>query len=44
MNSKPTRFKLAKANVVTYTHSILAVTTLRSKGWIVVHSNFGELI
>ncbi len=39
-----TRFKLKKGNVVTYTRSILAVTTLRSKGWVVVQSALGELL
>ena len=39
-----TRFRLKKGNCSTATRSILAVATLRSKGWVVVQSTLGELI
>ncbi len=44
MTSEATRFKLKKGNCTTATRSILAVATLRSKGWVVVQSTLGELI
>lgn len=44
MTNEVTRFKLKKGNCTTATRSILAVSVLRSKGWVVVQSTFGELI